>query len=212
MAVLDVTSESGCALTSTTFDAGIDSAVVDEQSLPCPQGSVIRAFPADAQTANAVGAIFVPLTGTLDVDLATVDTARQELMLQEGPSYSQSVASTMGRTDRGFQASLSYYAYNPGVTVYSTAYYAQDDTCATWITSAAASLSWDADLYWRQAGCHTPVSVRSHGCPNLSTGSTWHSYNWAVNGTGGTYWDESINNAAFGCSGWGDSYTGSRIL
>jgi hypothetical protein len=174
---------------------------------------VLHTYPATESEAKAAGALYVPRTGDDAADAGALESARSSLRAPAW-SYTQSQnEAARGCNDVGFSASLSYYAYNPGVSIYVTVYYAQDYTCAAWISSAEASTDWNADIWWRQAGYSNPVSYRTHGCTNLSPSGYWHAFSgWSINGFGGWYYDESTNDNSLGCIGWGESYTGGVYL
>lgn len=93
----------------------------------------------------------------------------------------------------------------------TTVYYYQDFTCSSGLSSARASLSWDANLYWRFAEYFAPGGYyNSHGCTNLSTGATYDTYN-VQRPLGYLYRDESINQ--YPCfSASGQSYSNYAYL
>lgn len=212
MAVIDVASTSSCSITHRTH-ASPDpkSEIIDEQKLACPAGTVIHSTPVDSEReALALGGIFVPLSGDLEADHSAVESAKAQLLPTNPRSGDE--AQTNACNERGYSRNLSYYANVPGVTIYSTVYYYQLYSCASGLSSAVASLSWNADLYWRWSEYFAPGGYyyNSHGCTNLSTGNTSDTYN-VSRSLGYLYKDESINfSPCFG--GWGDSYTGSVYL
>lgn len=194
VAVIDVTSWSDCSIVSRTYASmDIESEVIDERQTACPPGTVIQVTPVEGEAAaRALGGLFVPLSGTVDADFKAIQSAKQQLLPTGTWSYGLEQQSALGCSDRSFSKSLQYRAYQPAVTVYSTVYYWQDYTCDTGVSSAKASLSWDANLWWRQMVYSPPYWFEYHGCPNLSTGASWDTYNKRIS-LGGTYQDESIN-------------------
>lgn len=186
--------------------------VIDEQMWDCPAGTVVHSTPVGSeQEALSLGGTFVPLSGSFDVDFEAVERAKAQLVATEGRSYGLEQSATLGCDDRSFSRSVNYYAYKPGVQVYSTVYYYQEYTCASGLSSAVASLSWNADLYWRFAEYFSPYYyTNDHGCTNLSTGITSDNYR-VERPLGHVYRDESIN--FYPCfTAWGDSYTNSVTL
>jgi hypothetical protein len=209
MAVIDVTSTSSCSITHRTYASQAYSEVIDERVVGCPAGTVIRSTPvASEQEAFNLGGKFVPLSGAFEADMSAVESAKAQLL----PADQELPASASACNEGGYSRSLSYRAYDPGVTIYSTVYYWQEYSCASGLSSAVASLSWNADLYWRWAEYFAPGAYyyNSHGCTNLSTGTTSDSY-YISRPLGYLYRDESINFSPC-AGGWGDSYTGSVYL
>lgn len=212
MAVVDVTFFSSCSITYRTYATrDIGSEIVDEQVRECPAGTVIWTTPVDSEKeALELGGIFVPLSGNVDADFSAVQSAKSQILPADTRSYSQEQTALTGCVDRSFSRSLYYRAYEPGVDVYGTVYYWQDFTCASGLSSAVASMDWDADVYWRFAEYFNTYYYNSHGCTNLSTGATYDTYN-VSRPLGGLYRDESINE--YPCwTAAGESYTDQTYL
>jgi len=213
--VIDVTLSADCWLTYRTYATrDFDSAVIAEQQASCPPGTVLLTTPAfSEQEALASGGIFVPFTGDHNADALAVQTAKMQLFPQKPLDGN---GDALACVDRGSSAGFSYWAYSPGVRIYSTVYYWQDSFCNSGISSSVASLSSNKAMWWRFAeywGGGGGYFYASHGCSQLSTSSLWDTY--YVNRLLGYLWvDESINDGGnYGCSlGGGESYTGSVYL
>lgn len=214
VAVMDVTFSSKCTIVNRTYATlDIESEVVDEQTWECPTGSVIRSTPVDSeQEALELGGIFVPLSGDPDTDSKALASAQSTFLPDTSRLYGIEQQAALGCTEQSFSKSMSYYAYEPGVRLYTTVYYYQEYTCASGISSAKASLSWNADLYWRFAEYFEPGAYyyNSHGCTNLSTSATWDSY-YVHRALGHRYRDESINSSVC-AGGYGESYSNYMTL
>lgn len=194
MAVIDVTATSDCSISHREHESiKPDSPVILEYALECPAGSVLYSTPVGSEAeALRLGGIFVPLTGNNEADFMAIENAKARLYPVN--TYSGESASMSACSDRGFSRSMSYTAYDPGVTVSTTVYYYQEYSCASGLSGAQAKLSWNADVYWRFAEYAAPGQFynNSHGCTNLSTGWTYDTYNIS-RPLGYRYKDESTN-------------------
>ncbi len=173
--VANVTASAACSLIYSTLDGDI---VINEYTVTCPTGSVVSTRGVTAAETRHVSGLVVRLTGDTRVDKLAVESAQNSLkpasLDVRTPGDEISAASC---EERSFRAAFSYYANDPGVTIYGNVYYSQSLSCSANIGSGSASLSSSAIVYWDDGWYEGSNHYWSHGCRNLRYGVLYQQYN-----------------------------------
>lgn len=229
IAVRDITADADCVFTAETYGDKDQTILLERESYPCRPGSVLHAERMTEQEAQSRDVAYVFATGNPDEDERAIDRLKRQLLEAEwgrGPTglveseiSQRSSCGTPTYRNRG----LSYNAEGGRV---NTRVYYHDVTdsypygCNAILiyqsyTYLSVPLAPGNDLYWDEERYPTGwLSSYSWGmgCQQYNYGSTDYTYmSWYVTPN---YWltDESINDTSFGCTWWGEKYTGMVIL
>ncbi len=216
----DITSDSQCLLTYQELAGGPAGEVLATESVSCPAGSVTTSRFGTAKDAWRSDSLFVPATASVEVDQLAIRAAKDSLARQAamtgtlqlpGNPLLKDVPAVPPREEscsaRSFSAGFSYWASDPGATIWATVYYSQNDGCQLILGSSSTSTS-GSGLYWVKSYYNSPGFIQSHGCANITYGGINSGYYGKYIYGGGTFKDDSWNRP--GCAfGWGTSYTGS---
>lgn len=208
-AVRDVTRESGCVLQRERY-AGMDpsSGIVESSEEPCPAGSVVETVPLrSADEASSVGGVFVPLSGNDELDAVALQDAKSSLVSDPEESPQSTRAACI---EGGWSANMSFWAAEPGLTVYATVYYWRDAWCSSGVSSTRISI-WPSGQQRFAKSLYYGQQVH-HGCAELSTSGASHwlginaplGYLFTNETRSGTWWECD--------TAWSTSYTGSVYL
>lgn len=202
----DISFSSDCVLTYRELTGEAGSEVIAEATSPCPAGTMIASYAGTTADAEAVDGSFVPSSGNVEADMATVTNVRAEY----GPAADVSLADPVARgcIDRSLSRSLSYNAKN-GTRVYSTVYYGES-ACRTFVSSMTVSQGPGTTMYWKKSYYTYPYTDWTHSCQNVRNNPSEGVYRY-VNGLGGLYVDET-NDWQVCTAGLGTTYSGEAYL
>lgn len=163
--------------------------------------------------------MFVPATASLEADQVAVRAAKDSLAQRASAAGTagivqnplvKDVMQPQSCSERSFSAGFSYWASDPGATIWATVYYSQNNGCQLILGSSVTSTS-GSGLYWVASYYNSPGFIQSHGCKNITYGGISSGYYGKYIYGGGTFKDDSWNRP--GCQGgWGTSYTGSVYI
>lgn len=207
--VRDVTAHSDCVIYGERF-AGVDpaSGVIDEWEESCPPGAVLETVVVYTHDeATSTPGLFVAYTGNVDDDEAALQEAKSSLFPPE-PYENQTPLRSC--TEGGWSKSTSFYAYDPGLTVYYKVYYWQIASCSGGVSTTEIMINpsgtqrFAKSLYYGQQA--------HHGCTELTTYYISHPV-YIYGPLGYLFTNETRSGNYASCvSAWGTSYTGSVYL
>jgi hypothetical protein len=219
-AVEDITGKADCEISERTHADADRTILIDEQVLTCPAGSVLHTSTMTEQEAQQRELRYVMLTGDTQADIKKVDDLKREMGPDRTPTdLSPGRASMLNCMTLYRQRSIGYSGgTDPGGYIRTWVYYEQLSSDCGNVHVTDSSIVFEqapnagADLYWdeQRAG----GTARDTGCKTvLYLTSTWHTHSptWSV-AVDSWLTDESINDTSFGCSWWGEEFTGSVQL
>lgn len=205
--VRDATAESGCTIESSLYSTlDITSEIVDSSSESCPAGSVVEVVPVwSHDEAQAKDGLFVELTGDATVDSVAISAAKSSIGPPSGPASVQKACVEGGRSKY-----MSFWAAEPGLTVWAYVYYWQDAFCNSGVSSTTIGVSPSGQQRFAKS-MYYGYSVH-HGCAAMSTGGTSHSI--AISAPLGYLFTNETRSGTYAeCeAAWSTSYTGSVYL
>ena len=205
--VRDVTAESGCAIESARFSSlELTSDVVESSSEPCPAGSVVEVVPVASEAdAASRGGILVHLTGDTAADEAAIAEAKASVGLSVGP-----VSLPRACVEGGRSRYMSFWAAEPGLTVWAYVYYWQDAWCNSGVSSTSIGISPSGQQRFAKSMYYG--NTVHHGCAAMSTGGTSHAI--ALSAPLGYLFPNETRSGTYAecVSAWSTSYTGSGYL
>lgn len=207
--VRDVTNHSDCVVHGERY-AEIDpsSGVAYEWVESCPPGSVLETIVVYSEDeAESGSGVFVAYTGNVEDDEEALQEAKAKLSPPE-PHESQS--QMMSCNEGGWSKTASFYAYDPGLTVYYKVYYWQTTSCSGGVSTTEIMINpsgtqrFAKSLYYGQQA--------HHGCAELTTYYISHPV-YIYGPLGYLFTNETRSGSYIACtSAWGTSYTGSVYL
>jgi hypothetical protein len=231
IAVQDITAQVECVYTAESFADKAQTILLKRDSYPCPPGSVLHAERMTEEEARSRGLVYVVATGDPDEDERAVDLLKLQLLEAvrgQTPAANGLIESDFSRrascgTPTYRNRGLSYNAEGGRVNT-TVSYHDVTDSypygCNVILiyqsyTYLSVPLTPGEDLYWDEE--RYPTSWHNYpswgmSCQQYNYGSTDYTYmSWYVEPN---HWltDESINDTSFGCTWWGEEYTGMVIL